>query len=157
MARKRGDTSKGGKRTRVGRPSKRTPETVATIERLLMIGLPKEHAAYAAGIGPATLYRWAAEDPKFRETLETASAKGVASVMSHLWNLVNDRANAPGIRLRAIELWGRCVAPNIFGKQSQAGDSAQEHAREIRDALHSAMKSIPIEAPDDEGEPKPGT
>lgn len=55
---------------KMGRPTKRTPEIEAKIERALSNGLSRESASKFAGIGKETLNGWARKDATFRSKLD---------------------------------------------------------------------------------------
>ena len=57
-----------------GRPTKRTPEVVATIRGAIAIGLTDEEASLLAGIHPDTMTEWR-KDPEFSEAIKRASAE----------------------------------------------------------------------------------
>ena len=54
---------------KMGRPSKRTPEIEAKLERALGNGLSRDSASKYAGIGTETLNGWARKDATFRSKL----------------------------------------------------------------------------------------
>ena len=55
---------------KTGRPTKRTPEIEAKIERALGNGLSRDSASKYAGIGKETLNGWARKDATFRSKLD---------------------------------------------------------------------------------------
>jgi hypothetical protein len=57
-----------------GRPSKRTPEVVATIAAAIATGLTDEEASLVAGINPDTMTEWR-KDPEFSGALKRATAQ----------------------------------------------------------------------------------
>lgn len=59
-------------RLKVGRPSKLTPELQEALCDDIRNGLFVELAAEARGIGFTTVYRWARENPEFRQALREA-------------------------------------------------------------------------------------
>ena len=67
---------KVSKRGRVdeGRPTKRTPEVVATIAAAIASGLTDREAGIIAGIRHDTLTEWR-KDPEFSEAIEKATAE----------------------------------------------------------------------------------
>jgi hypothetical protein len=67
---------KKSKRGRVdeGRPTKRTPEVVATIAAAIASGLTGREAGIVAGIRHDTMAEWR-KDPEFSEAIEKATAE----------------------------------------------------------------------------------
>ncbi len=57
-----------------GRPSKRTPEVVATIAAAIATGLTDEEASLLAGINPDTMTEWR-KDPEFSGAIKRATAE----------------------------------------------------------------------------------
>jgi hypothetical protein len=57
-----------------GRPSKRTPEIVATIAAVIATGLTDEEASLLAGINPDTMTEWL-KDPEFSGAIKKATAQ----------------------------------------------------------------------------------
>ena len=68
-----------------GRPTKATPETIATICRALENGATRRAAAAIGGIREQTYYEWVRENPAFAEAVEQARAKFVekAGLIAH--------------------------------------------------------------------------
>lgn len=65
----------------MGRPTKRTPETVAAILDGLRKGYPKNTAAAVAGIAYGTMNVWENEFPEFRESVKEAEQQGKARLV----------------------------------------------------------------------------
>lgn len=65
----------------MGRPTKRTPETVAALLGGLRKGYPKVTAAAVAGIGYSTLNTWENSNEEFREAVKSAELEGKARLL----------------------------------------------------------------------------
>lgn len=90
--------------TIAGRPTKLTPGTSDLIVRLIEGGVPRDHAARAAGISRTSLFRWLAQgesepdvhpnDHTIRQLRAIATARGLdpqgLRTKARLANLIND-------------------------------------------------------------------
>lgn len=66
---------------KVGRPTKRTPETVAALLDGLRKGYPKGTAAAVAGIGVSTLNEWEHAFPELAADVKEAEQQGKAKLV----------------------------------------------------------------------------
>jgi hypothetical protein len=64
-------------KSKVGAPTKRTPQNAATICECLARGLPQNMACSVAGISQETYFNWKQDDESFRLQIELAVAQGV--------------------------------------------------------------------------------
>lgn len=84
---------------KIGRPTKYRPEMCKQIEELMKDGKSITSAAYEMGLSKTTVFRWAQENPEFRDALDRArlssqawwEEKGHNSLdkscfQSNLWN-----------------------------------------------------------------------
>ena len=67
------------------RAMKRTTERITRIEEALEAGATLQAASAYAGIDPATLRRWRADDDALRERLERAQLRGEVTLVKFLW------------------------------------------------------------------------
>jgi hypothetical protein len=89
----------------VGRPSKKTPETIERILRVARTGLPLKFAAQAGSIDVETLSQWVAKDPELEQALTRARLEAV----EERWQLIKRAAegykeNPPDWRAVAWQL-----------------------------------------------------
>lgn len=78
----------------MARPSKYSPELAKAICSLIAGGCTHEGAALKAGIGPTTLYRWAAERSDFADALEDAAVLREAALIEKICGAEDWRGSA---------------------------------------------------------------
>ena len=119
---------------KTGRPSKRTPEIEAKLERALGNGLSRESASKFAGIGKETLNGWARKDATFRSKLDELESE---------WELRMVEAATNGIQKQpklAVDLLER-RRPS-WNKETQAAKIASGR-NTIAPALVIALMQAP--------------
>ena len=75
---------------KTGRPTKRSPETVAKLEEAFSLGSTVVGACLYAGIGKNTYYRWCEEDPEFRDRMELLKETQVLSALKTVKDNIDD-------------------------------------------------------------------
>ena len=119
---------------KIGRPSKRTPEIEAKLERALGNGLSRDSASKFAGIGRETLAQWARKDATFGAKLATIESE---------WELRMVEAATNGIAKQpklAVDLLER--RRPAWNKETQAARIASGHST-IAPALVIALMAAP--------------
>lgn len=91
-----GKAAKRSAKARPGRPTKYTPARVRKICRAIADGMPIEFAAAEAGISASTFHEWQKAFPEFSESIETAKASGVHTMLRrmHRWSRHSYKATA---------------------------------------------------------------
>ena len=67
---------------KLGRPTKKTPETVKVILAALERGLPYRWAANIAGVHASTFWEWHTDDPDFASQCDAARAKFIDNTVA---------------------------------------------------------------------------
>ena len=120
---------------KMGRPTKRTPEIEAKLERALGNGLSRDSASKFAGIGRETLAQWAKRDATFGAKLAEIESE---------WELRMVEAATNGIQKQpklAVDLLERRRAS--WNKDSQSGQLATNGRNSIAPALVIALMNAP--------------
>ena len=120
---------------KMGRPTKRTPEIEAKLERALGNGLSRESASKFAGIGKETLNGWARKDATFRSKLAEIESE---------WELRMVEAATNGIAKQpklAVDLLERRRAS--WNKDVQSNQVATNGRNSIAAALVVALMHAP--------------
>ena len=120
---------------RTGRPTKRTPEIEAKLERALGNGLSRDSASKYAGIGRETLGQWAKKDATFGARLAEIESE---------WELRMVEAATNGIQKQpklAVDLLERRRAS--WNKDAQSNQVATNGRNSIAAALVVALMHAP--------------
>jgi hypothetical protein len=70
--------------TIIGRPSKKTPEIVDALLKVIATGAPYSICAASVGLHPDTIMVWKREDRKFASAVEKAAAKSALRLLEKI-------------------------------------------------------------------------
>lgn len=124
------------KKTKRGRKTKYTPETVQKIVQALNVGATYKIACDYAGIGTTTFYDWINSKPEFSDAVKEAEGSGAVMILARIRKEADSgswQAGAWILERRYPEMYGRKVI---------------QHAGDPDAPLH-----IVIEYEDDDDEP----
>jgi hypothetical protein len=137
----------------MARPTKLTPEVMDRIVRAVRAGNYPEAAARAAGISPATYYRWMKEGEKasrgikhdFYEAVRQAEAEAEVEIVARIMKAIPDdwRAGMKFLERRHSGRWGRRQAHEHTGPGGTPLRLREEifDDPETRKALNEALRA----------------
>lgn len=121
---------------KTGRPTVRTPEMIATIERALENGMGYKWAAQLAGVTDRTLREWRRADPDLSSALASADARGAKAA----WFCIAGAANAGDWKAAAFMVDHKYSAPPEPDEEAidTLARRLQQIAREMDDSIPDA-------------------
>ena len=127
-------------RRKHGRPSKYTPKAVKAICTGIADGLPFKYASALGGISHETLCQWQRRFPEFAESMQAATAKGVAARLRII-------TKAAQTDYRAACWWLEHVFPEHFARNrvEVKHEGSVEHQFAIPPALLDEIASARAE------------
>ena len=119
--------AKASKPTKLGRPSKRTPELDAVVQRALRLGMGLGKTADLIGVSEETLRRWRLADEAFEVAIKRARAEGILEAAGTLHSLRQE---------------DRTLAATIYFLKTRGGEEWREvkHTDKVADAETLAVQ-----------------
>ncbi len=141
----------------MGIPTKKTTETLASILADLRIGMPLDQAAVRAGVRPATVRKWMAEDENLMLQIEKSMADCEYADVKVFDDAVKgeDKKLAVSVAQWRRErlnptVWGRASRNDSYTRDQQVRELAEELRREglaiTDEQLFKELKQIEIKA-----------
>lgn len=128
------------RKSRRGRPTKKTAQAVARILKVARTGLPLKFAAQAGDIDSDTLGLWCTKDPEFDRALAQARLEAVEEKWKLIQKAALDRVDADGKLLRAGDwkslAWSLERAyPAEFARPEVALNLLQQHNTTVNELV----------------------
>jgi hypothetical protein len=134
-----------------GRPTKLDDKVIEKLKEVYLIGATDAEAAYWAGIGAATLYRYLASNKKFREQRDAWKLNPFVKARNTVFKALETPKTARWFLERKLR---KEFAARL--EISPADDTDQEKSPESKEALKSLIKKLQDYDPDTL-QPKAGT